>query len=72
MHKRLHLLFVAAILATVCALAQSPTHIDQGTNDPSVSIWDDPEYILLIAAIILLGLVFLFFQKRISRRKRRE
>ncbi len=53
-------------------MAQSPTHIDQGTNDPSVDLWKNPQYLVLIGGVVLLGFVFLFLHKKISKKNRKS
>ncbi len=62
-------LFAASIIG---ALAQSPTHIDQGTNDPSVDITDDTIYVVIVVAfLVLLAAYFLILRKRMTSKDRR-
>jgi hypothetical protein len=52
------------------SIAQTPTHIDPGTNDPAVNMWDNPLYIVLTSGIIIFAFVFLFVRNRNARKKR--
>jgi hypothetical protein len=54
--KRISKIFISllAILAINSMYGQTPTHIDPGTSDESISIFEQPVYLLLIVALIVL------------------
>lgn len=63
----------AAMCTVVWTLAQTPTHIDQGTNDNEIHLSDDFGYIFLIVGfLVLLVAWFLLLRKRMKDRKRNE
>lgn len=63
-------LLCTAIMTAWASVAQSPTHIDQGTNDDEVHISDDLGYIFLIVGFLVLLVVwFLVLRKRTKNRK---
>lgn len=52
--------------------AQTPTHIDQGTTDDSVHILDEPGYLFVIVALVVVLVIWLFLMRRRIRSKRRS
>lgn len=66
--KKLGTSIAVVILSLQSFFAQSPTHIDQGTNDNEVQVGDDIGYLLLIIGLVAL-LVFSFLLLRYRMRK---
>lgn len=59
-----YLLVHAAFFTALLANGQSPTHIDQGASDESISIFDEPRYLFLIVALIVILVVVYIALKR--------
>lgn len=58
------LLLQAAFFISIVALGQTPTHIDQGASDESISIFEEPRYLFLIVALIVILVVVYVALKR--------
>ncbi len=61
------------ILLLQSFFAQTPTHIDQGTNDNNVRVSDDIGYLLLIIGLLaLLVFSFLLIRHKLNKNKAGE
>jgi hypothetical protein len=59
-----YLLLQAAFFFSIFAHGQTPTHIDQGASDDSISIFEEPRYLFLIVALLVLLVVVYVALKR--------
>jgi len=61
---KIRLALVFSFFISVCATAQIPTHIDPGQDESSKNIYEDPQYIVLVVALIALLVLFVIWSRR--------